>query len=607
MKLTNLTEDNIPDFVRAGCASRGDGYQRDGRIQRMRLTDDRLSAHCIGSRPDPYRLQIELRGGDIISTFCTCPVDGRCKHIAALLYEFVRDPVSPSDKMDMERQLESMSKSELVDLVLDVVHRHPTVEDVLEFQFFLRGAGESISGNSELSADATESRAVSILGRYVGPDEYGRHRGLSAEATEDLQPLRCLAEDAADTGRLQVATHVYCGLIRALRSQFYYFDPHQFVHFEMMSSLVDGLAKVFARLEDATVRELALQELWESWRHSIDHGGIDVETRIEDALVEAVTASEADELIDHLEQLLDELSQQRSGFGADWVRNHAADFAVRLEPLRPDSKPLVERCRELDHVDGLVPALLDDGDFEEAFEFAIDYVDEQSDFEDVYRAIDFAEDFADHGQVKRAAEIVESALWHVDGRVARRVRDWLVEFYVEHDHFKGALPYARATFIEQPDAAQFFQVRSIARELERWDDLRGEHLKRLREHSPTSLLAVHLENRDHSAALDVWADFHDSGQLRRPILDDLADAVADSHSDVAVDIWASRADALIADRGRGNYKRACKYFRRIHDLYDGQDRLDEWDELADWLFDQHNRLRAFKDEMRKAGLAPPDD
>ena len=138
-------------------------------------------------------------------------------------------------------------------------------------------------------------------------------------------------------------------------------------------------------------------------------------------------------------------------------------------------------------------------------------------------------------------------------------------------------------------------------------ELEDELLARLREHSPTSLLALHLADGDLDAALDVWADFHDTRQLNRSVRDDLADAVTDSHPDIAIDIWASRADKLIAQRGRGNYMSACKYFRRIHDLYESHDRLDGWRDLADWLFDHHNALRAFKDEMCKAGLAPADD
>jgi len=46
-----------------------------------------LTAQCEGTSAPSYRLQVELDGGGVRSTSCTCPYDwgGDCKHIVALL------------------------------------------------------------------------------------------------------------------------------------------------------------------------------------------------------------------------------------------------------------------------------------------------------------------------------------------------------------------------------------------------------------------------------------------------------------------------------------------------------------------------------------------
>ncbi len=89
----------------AATFSRGAVYQREGRVsalQAQRLTNGaiRLSATVRGSHRIPYAQRIQFqRGGNTLSALsgeCDCPVGFNCKHVAAVLIEWVLSAAQPS-------------------------------------------------------------------------------------------------------------------------------------------------------------------------------------------------------------------------------------------------------------------------------------------------------------------------------------------------------------------------------------------------------------------------------------------------------------------------------------------------------------------------------
>jgi uncharacterized Zn finger protein len=79
------TDDDIRTWVGDQSFSRGQRYHRQKAITNPRRQGDTLKAHCFGSAPQPYRVAVTLGKSGIISDRCSCPIGGRCKHVAALL------------------------------------------------------------------------------------------------------------------------------------------------------------------------------------------------------------------------------------------------------------------------------------------------------------------------------------------------------------------------------------------------------------------------------------------------------------------------------------------------------------------------------------------
>jgi len=80
--------------ARSSRAHHGAGikYFEQGRILRPFVYRDSIMAECRGTLPENYYIRVDLRGGRLAAS-CTCPYAfGYCKHIAAVLYGWLRKP-----------------------------------------------------------------------------------------------------------------------------------------------------------------------------------------------------------------------------------------------------------------------------------------------------------------------------------------------------------------------------------------------------------------------------------------------------------------------------------------------------------------------------------
>src|SRR5204863_9883096 len=88
-----------------------------------------------------------------------------------------------------------------------------------------------------------------------------------------------------------------------------------------------------------------------------------------------------------------------------------------------------------------------------------------------------------------------------------------------------------------------------------------------------------------------------------PSLDEqVAKAAEETRPRDAIDIYRHRVERLIAGRGRPAYQQAAQLLRRIRDLYTRLGEQEAWARYLAALRDRNRALRAFKEELTKAGL-----
>lgn len=168
--MSKLSEADIRTWVGEQSFSRRRSYTRDGSLLNLRRQGNTLKAQCIGSVAQPYRVEAMLGQTGIDAARCSCPVGdgGHCKHVAALLLVWLKQPDSFTQIEEIAATLNKFSKEELIALVIRMIDRHLDLETLL--QLSVLGAAKL---NQVIDPKVFE-RQVSNVFKSIGDyDEYG--------------------------------------------------------------------------------------------------------------------------------------------------------------------------------------------------------------------------------------------------------------------------------------------------------------------------------------------------------------------------------------------------------------------------------------------------
>ncbi len=136
--LRSLTEEEVSRLFEDKIMERGIKYFEQGRILRPFVYRDSIMAECQGTLPENYYIRIDLRGGNMVAS-CTCPYAfGYCKHIAAVLYGWLRKPGMFKDLGHSEDLLKKMEKEPLVETIIDMIKYDPDVVYVINLRLLPR-------------------------------------------------------------------------------------------------------------------------------------------------------------------------------------------------------------------------------------------------------------------------------------------------------------------------------------------------------------------------------------------------------------------------------------------------------------------------------------
>jgi hypothetical protein len=134
VELRKLTEPEIARLFDPRIYERGKEYFFEGRVKRAIVYHNSLMGDIKGTLPEEYHISIEVRDGNIVAS-CTCPYAfGYCKHIAAILYAWVKRPVMFKDLGRSEDMLKQLSRDEVVEIAIDMIRYDPDVIYVINLR-----------------------------------------------------------------------------------------------------------------------------------------------------------------------------------------------------------------------------------------------------------------------------------------------------------------------------------------------------------------------------------------------------------------------------------------------------------------------------------------
>ena len=128
MKLKEIIEDDI--YVLVGHALTGRGYDdyESGMVKNLKVRGNTIDAEVAGRLCPSYTVKVWC-DDDGIDGNCTCPYSQGydvCQHVAAVLFAWIYERVdetrdSAIGELQLRQGLENLSKSELAELLMEVV------------------------------------------------------------------------------------------------------------------------------------------------------------------------------------------------------------------------------------------------------------------------------------------------------------------------------------------------------------------------------------------------------------------------------------------------------------------------------------------------------
>lgn len=108
-------------------------YESDAIFLPVRRSNE-LSALCVGSSAAAYYVSATADDSGILETSCTCPYDwgGDCKHIVAMLLNYLHQPDTFRIGESLQDELMSLDKEILVGIVEKMIARYTGLEDIVE-------------------------------------------------------------------------------------------------------------------------------------------------------------------------------------------------------------------------------------------------------------------------------------------------------------------------------------------------------------------------------------------------------------------------------------------------------------------------------------------
>ena len=125
-----VTDIDLAVLIPERLIKRGSRYFEESRLADLKSDGDTIFGACQGSKPDPYQVLVRFGPEGIVESRYTCPIGGRCMHVAALLFGWMQEQsrFTGVDSRPLDEVLASLSAEELRQQLKRIVAEFPELE-----------------------------------------------------------------------------------------------------------------------------------------------------------------------------------------------------------------------------------------------------------------------------------------------------------------------------------------------------------------------------------------------------------------------------------------------------------------------------------------------
>ncbi len=576
-----ITREILEDLAGATVFRRGEEYFSAGAVERLRATDDNVTARVEGT--ETY--QVELRDEDDgeLAYECTCPhaADGNfCKHCVAVGLAWLTEQAGegePTAKTgrkkrqdpwrDIREYLTTQGLQALIDLLLEVAQR----DDRLYRSLLLKAERSGGGGDVAKAFRRAIEDATRIHG-FIDWREAGTFAGNVDELADSLAELL-----KADTAATLVELSEYA--IERLENSLEQIDDSDGEIGATIHRLGELHLKAcsMARPEPAGLAERLFR-----FETMLPFGLCSF-----DSVTYGVPLGKPG------------LHRYRELAEAEWRKVKPRDGKDSYDARRSRITRVMEQLAEAS------------GNVEELVAI------KARDLSSSYRYLDIAEIWTRAKEPDKALEWAERGLKRFPERPDNRLRDFLVAAYLKHGRKDEALQLTWIQFEEHPGLEHYKKLKEVAGKLGIWPVQRSRALSLVAEviaraATTTNKWKPKPSTPDHSLRVEIalweqdldaaWAAAHE-GVCNRNLLVALAGKLEKSRPGDAVSLYRRVVPGIVGQTNNNAYADAINLISKVARLMKAQDESREFSDYLAELRAQFKAKRNFIKLLDRVGQA----
>lgn len=595
--LPPLTETQIRALAPEEILARGHDYWRAGAVLTPIRQGAVLRAEVAGSQPEPYEVTVEFEIDGRPTYRCECP-DFRglprrrkrpCKHIVALLLQWVHSPESFESQPPVEEVLAGAGRDELLEEIKAMLRNEPGLVDILA------QPPESTPRRSTRVRPSQVDRQINFALSRHRDEPALLHDRLAAILEEGVALIQ--RGDPANAVRL--LTRLLARLLPLLDE-----DDLEPRRLEALTHRTLDALELAALEADWPVEERQgwLRQLMDWWAED-RHG-------LAGKLMDLVLHSYRPEDIDLVEQWLRGLLRKPRHAAQQtqrWWRDRVLHFLLAFYEATGRHEAFLDLCWEEEEDARAALKFVELGQVEEARRLARQGLGNAA----AHQAL--AERLWDRGDTALALEVAEVGLRYQDAWRAP-LQAWLAGRWLALGEPAPALRSARAAWEQAPSLEYYRLLRSAASLAGKttsgpsWETIRSELMNDLEAHGEYALLAMILLDEGDARGAAAHLPRVEPPARREALTVSVADALVEQGAvDEALPHFFDAARLMIAGRTREHYRRAAELLAFVRSLAVAAGLSSLFDEHLHALLERYERRRALLEELARALGEQTDD
>jgi uncharacterized Zn finger protein len=565
-----------------------------------------ISGDCEGTSAPYYRVQVVFGDAGIREANCTCPYEfeGYCKHIAALLLEYLHRPKKFAVRQDTADLLTHLNRDELLTLTTQLLQKNPDLYDWVEVILATpETKNKTPKKKKKVDADIYRRRVVGIVHSLDGmrmSEAYWHVGGL----VNQLAEVKVSAMKFLDAGDADTAFTILITLLEESSHGIEHIDDSNGELGGFVGELGQPLAEAILSMElGGRERDKVISQLKKLIKYASDYGmegNLDLAVQAAQFGWEEITPSEMkrqiardsdedDEWVDTAVEdygWSEEEVYEGHGWGQPMAWSDLTDAKLNVLDRQGRVEEYLELCKRTKHHLRYAIKLCELKRVPEAMKYAkkhLKLADEAQRMAERLRGLH---------HIPEAIEMGEHGLELQPPKYQLGI--WLGPVEEAQGRNREALAAWLAAFPESPSLEMYQTLKRLAES--RWQKLRPQVMEQLKKSGDKQVRAeVHLLEEEWDEAIRVA----EGRGVWYTVVEVVADRVLKHRPEWVKRVSLKHAERLMEEVKSKNYPIAAAWLKRVKQADQHLGQTQEWKTYLAKTKEKYKRRPALQNQLER--------